>query len=152
MTSASKSLKEWQWKLQATPKIYRGPFTADKCIFIIMWDNNAFMGKSRLKICPIWIIKSKAVEGLGTLQWNGILVLDFLPNWTIFFHYYMVEWSLSNKKLSFLLIIPTEIRVFTKPCGSQFEAAVLTKSSYYRGSPTYTKITNTVSTTVEFGL
>ena len=23
----------------------------------------------------------KAVEGLGTIKWNGILVHEFLPNW-----------------------------------------------------------------------
>ena len=29
----------------------------------------------------------KAVEGLGTLYGNGILVNDFLPNCMIFFHF-----------------------------------------------------------------
>ena len=33
----------------------------------------------------LWL-NSKAVEGLGTLYWNGILVHDFLPNMMIFFH------------------------------------------------------------------
>ena len=29
---------------------------------------------------------TKAVEGLGTIWWNGLLVHDFLPNCMIFFH------------------------------------------------------------------
>ena len=32
-------------------------------------------------------ISGKAVEGLGTIQRNGISVHDFLPNWMIFFHF-----------------------------------------------------------------
>jgi hypothetical protein len=31
-------------------------------------------------------IRLKAVEGLGTIESNGILGHDFLPNWMIFFH------------------------------------------------------------------
>ena len=35
---------------------------------------------------------NKAVEGLGTISWNGILFHDFLPNWTK----YIVECFLLN--------------------------------------------------------
>ena len=31
-------------------------------------------------------VNYKAVEGVGTVQWNDILVHDFLPNWKVFFH------------------------------------------------------------------
>mgnify|MGYP007025554506 CR=1 FL=1 len=64
----------------------------------------------------------KVVEKLGTIQWNGMLVHDLLPNRIIFFYL----WSLANKKLRFLLII-RKLKLYfsiTKPCGGGFEATV----------------------------
>ena len=74
--------------------------------------------QNKLDYC---MIKGKVVEGLGTIQWNGILVHDFFPNWIFFFHL----WSLDNKKLHFLLIIQKR-KIYlsiTKPCRFSFEDA-----------------------------
>ena len=46
----------------------------------------------------ISLLAVEAVEGLGTIKWNGLI----LPNLRIFF--YKVKWSLGDRKLRFLLI------------------------------------------------
>ena len=59
---------------------------------------------------PSWFSPGKAVKGLGTLWWNVILLHDILPKWMIFFgfFYLAVKCSFRNKKLCFLLILPTQ--------------------------------------------
>ena len=80
------------------------------------------------------MIKGKVVEGLGTIQWNGILVLDF----TI--------WSLDNKKLCFLLIIQ-KLKIYfsiTKPSRFSLEDAGFNQERllYCTGTPPLTRFSN----------
>ena len=37
------------------------------------------------------IRKVKAVEGLGTFEWNGVLVHDFLLKWMIFLQFAFLD-------------------------------------------------------------
>ena len=61
---------------------------------LLTWQNLALIQLQNSKRKELTaLFTSKAVEGLGTFLWNGILFHDFLPNWMISFHFspmYMV--------------------------------------------------------------